>query len=116
MTSAMLDQDFGSESEDDNFNPAPADDSDGDDKVDEKAEDLTGRKPLSSSSDVKEEDGDVKDTEDHAGNTRMSNNRDLDDDDQEEPVNGGVVDDDEDEEDAEEEEDEDEDEDEVISV
>ena len=31
MTSAtLLDQDFGSESEDDNFNPAPADDSDND--------------------------------------------------------------------------------------
>ncbi|KAL8964389.1 MAG: hypothetical protein Q9183_004483 [Haloplaca sp. 2 TL-2023] len=115
MTSAMLDQDFGSESEDDNFNPAPADDSEGDDKVNEKAEDPTDRKPLPGSDDVKEEDGDVKDTEDHAGSTRMSHNRDIDDDDQEEPINGGVVDDDEDEEDAEEDEDEDEDEDEVVS-
>lgn len=43
MTSALLDQDFGSESEDDNFNPAPADDSDGDDKIDEKSEDLSER-------------------------------------------------------------------------
>lgn len=29
-SAALLDQDFGSESEDDNFNPAPADDSDND--------------------------------------------------------------------------------------
>ncbi|KAL8870511.1 MAG: hypothetical protein Q9174_003462 [Haloplaca sp. 1 TL-2023] len=106
----MLDQDFGSESEDDNFNPAPADDSDGDDKVEEKAEDPTGRRPSPSSNDVKEEGGDIKNTEDLAANTRMPIHGDADDDDPEEPLNGGVADDDEDEEDAEEEEDEDEDE------
>lgn len=44
-SAALLDQDFGSESEDDNFNPAPADDSDNDAAGESDADSSTKRLP-----------------------------------------------------------------------
>ncbi|KAL8947869.1 MAG: hypothetical protein Q9222_005896 [Ikaeria aurantiellina] len=114
-SSALLDQDFGSESEDDNFNPAPADDSDheaaGDSDVDQDANPKSDSKPQrmrqSEIEDVKEED-DVNgnDSAEALSNTRPFNGPGLEDEGEGEDLNGdnGEDDDEDDEEEDDEEE------------
>ncbi|KAL9600345.1 MAG: hypothetical protein Q9179_003252 [Wetmoreana sp. 5 TL-2023] len=112
MSSALLDQDFGAESEDDNFNPAPADESDAEEKVDEKSEGGSEGKHPSDSNGFKEEDGENKGSRDGTGNNRPLNKPGLIADDEGDDLDRGGADDEDDEEDFEEE---DEDEDEVVS-
>ncbi|KAL8687807.1 MAG: hypothetical protein Q9218_006124 [Villophora microphyllina] len=112
MSSALLDQDFGSESEDDNFNPGVADDSDAEEKIDGKSDDDTQVNHQSRANGFKEEDGDKKDTKEKMANTRPFRVQSLDEDDEGEDLNGEGGGDDDDEEDLDEE---DEDEEEVVS-
>ena len=121
-TGALLDQDFGSESEDDNFNPAPAEESDNDVAADS---DPDARPSTKSGTDRwksrRSEPDDVKDEDDEENKDSASvlveskpfRGPGLDDEDEGEDVNGvGGDDEEEDEEDLE---DEDEEED-VVSV
>lgn len=117
-TGALLDQDFGSESEDDNFNPAPADESDnevaGESAPDTRPSTQSGtdrRKSLQfEPDDVKEEYDDEEENENSASvldESKPFRGPGLDEEDEGENVNGrGGHEDDEDEEDLEEEDDE----------
>lgn len=117
-SAALLDQDFGSESEDDNFNPAPADDSDNEAAGDSDAE--VSSKPTKNGADkrrrsIKEGNGDEEGEEDteatqplngtglHSNVPRQNGEGEEDDNDSgDEDIDG--ADDDEDEEDEEDEE------------
>ncbi|KAI4250157.1 MAG: hypothetical protein L6R40_000329 [Gallowayella cf. fulva] len=112
----ILDQDFGSESEDDNFNPAPADDSDNEVAADSDTEErptpklaTARRKSHQSEPDgVKEEDDDGKqDSASVLDENRPFTRPGLEDEDEGEDVNGGGADDEEDEEELEDDDDED---------
>lgn len=102
MSAALLEQDFGSESEDDNFNPAPADESDNEAGGDSDTE--PNSKPITNSTDrgrrsSAENTGRVKSPE-HEPN--------VEDEDEGDDVNGvGDQEDEDDDEDEDEEEDED---------
>ncbi|KAL8997939.1 MAG: hypothetical protein Q9169_002932 [Polycauliona sp. 2 TL-2023] len=110
-TGALLEQDFGSESEDDNFNPAPADESDNevaaDSDPDARPTTNSGtdrrKSRQSEPEDVKEEDGN-KDSASVLDDSKPFRGPGLDDEDEGDNVNGHGPDvDDEDEEDLEEE-------------
>ena len=123
-TGALLDQDFGSESEDDNFNPAPADESDnevaGESDPHTRPSTQSGTDRRKSRQfepdDVKEEDDDEEENKDSASvldESKPFRGPGLDDGDESENVNGrGGDEDNEDEEDLEEEDDEED----VVSV
>lgn len=126
MTSAaLLDQDFGSESEDDNFNPAPADDSDND-AAGESDNEVTERPRTNGSEQTRRSTRDEGRNEDDQGDTsarpkeQHSNGRSggiggaaedddaVGEDDDDIKANGAGEDDEDDEEDEEDEDDEDE--------
>lgn len=114
MSAALLEQDFGSESEDDNFNPAVADDSGGEEKNDEKSEDDAKVNHQSKANGLKEEDRDNKDPEEKMAKARPFKAQSPGEDEEaEDLINGGGEDEDDDEEDLDEEDD---DEEEVVSV
>ncbi|KAI4252138.1 MAG: hypothetical protein LQ352_004445 [Teloschistes flavicans] len=113
MSAALLGQDFGSESEDDNFNPAIADDSDADgEKNDEKSEDDAEVNHRSKTNGLKAEDRDNKDAKEKIAKARPFKARSLGEDDEGEDLIDGGGGDEDDEEDLDEEDD---DEEEVVS-
>lgn len=129
MSAALLNQDFGSESEDDNFNPAPANDSDDDAAGDSDREVGKPTKPSGpqqrrrssgQQSGNEEDDEALPRVNGRQGNIHGSSGRgEEDDDDAKGDHIGGVDregDEDEEEEEQEQEEDEDEDEEEAVSV
>lgn len=120
-SNATLNQDFGSESEDDNFNPAPADESDNEIAGDEER---SGTNPdlstttlrQSDPNTVKQEDGEgSNDSATRRNNTRPFNGPGLAEEDEGEELNGdgGEVEEDEEGDDLDEDDD---DEEEVVSV
>ena len=120
-TDALLDQDFGSESEDDNFNPAPADESDNEVPGDSDHEARPSTKSgtdrrkgrQSESDDVKDEyDEENKGSTSGLGDSKPFRGPALDEEDGGEDVDGAGADDEEDEEELEE----DDDEEDVVSV
>lgn len=121
-TGALLDQDFGSESEDDNFNPAPADESDNevaansdpDARPSTKSGTDRRRSRQSEPDDVKEEDDEeIKDSAAVLDDSKPFRGPGLDEEDEGEEVNGaGGDEEEEDEEDLEE----DDDEEDVVAV
>ena len=107
MSAALLEQDFGSESEDDNFNPAPADESDNEAGGDSETE--PSSKPITSNIERGR-----RSSAEHAGRVRSpEQEQNVEDEDEGDDLNG--VGDQEDEDDDEDE-DEDEDEDDAITV
>lgn len=120
-TNALLDHDFGSESEDDNFNPAPADQSDNEDAVEPDAENgldsgpddnITKSHRRGANGLKKEGSEDNKDSADGGGSARPFSGPGLAEEDEADELNSQGVDDDEEEEDEEE----DDDEEAVVSV
>lgn len=121
-TGALLDQDLGSGSEDDNFNPAPADESDnegaGDSDPDARPSTKSGtdrrRSRQSDPDDVKEEDDEGhKDSASVLDGSKPFRGPGLNDEDEAENLNGGGADDEDEDEDDQEEDDDEED---VVSV
>jgi transcription elongation factor SPT5 len=92
-SAVLLDQDFGSESEDDNFNPAPADDSDNDADGDSNAEPGIKRTTSSTSRKVRTT-GDSRATDgaetEKDGSSRANGNVEQLDDDDEDGENGNI--------------------------
>ncbi|KAL8762491.1 MAG: hypothetical protein Q9184_001526 [Pyrenodesmia sp. 2 TL-2023] len=114
-TNALLDQDFGSESEDDNFNPAPAEQSDNEDAVEPDAENGLDSEPDDNftksrrrgANGLKEEGSeDNKDLADDGGSARPFNGPGLAEEDEADELNSQGGDDDEEEEDEEDDDDE----------
>lgn len=115
-TNALLDQDFGSESEDDNFNPAPADESDNENAVEPSAEDdesIKDTRRLDSNGLKKEDFEDNKHPEMGGASTRPFSEPGLPEEDEAEGLHRDGGEDEEEDEDLEEEDD---DEEEVVSV
>ena len=100
MSGTLLDHDFGSESEDDNFNPAPADESDNEGEVDA----IATTKAVTNGT---QRQGPASEEEEGSGRSPAGVANGEEDDHGDEELNGGEAGDDNEDEDEDEEEDED---------